>query len=94
MAVLVKQRTHRLAMSCSTAAHSTAARRHRQHPQLCGNRHQVEIVVGEVSGINRNVGGIRQRLEQLVGQPVLPGHQRRMLGAGQPLPQRHHRFHA
>ena len=31
--------------------------------------------------------------KQLVGQPVLAGHQRRVFGTGQPLPQRHHGLH-
>jgi hypothetical protein len=40
------------------------------------------------------VSGVRQQLKQLVGQPGMPGHQRGVLGAGQPLPKRHHRFGA
>src|SRR6202012_3399407 len=70
------------------------AGRRRQHPQLGCHRHQLQVVVGEVAGIDRDVGGVGQQLEQLVGQPGVPRHQRRMLGAGQPLAQGYHRFHA
>ncbi len=65
------------------------SRGRRQHPELCGDGDQLQIVVGEVAGIHCDVGSIGQQLEQLVRQPGMPGHQGRMFRAGQPLPQRY-----
>ncbi|OBK91134.1 hypothetical protein A5646_04455 [Mycobacterium sp. 1245499.0] len=66
----------------------------RQHPELGGHGDQLQVVVGEVTRIDGHMRRVGQQLEQLVGQPGLPRHQRRMLRAGQPLAKRHHRFHA
>src|SRR6476659_440584 len=88
MAVRVTQRTHRNPGDVFVGGGrvASAAGRRGQHAQLSGNTDKLKVVVGEVSRIDRDVGGVGQQLEQLVGQPVLAGHQRRVFGTGQPLP--------
>ena len=95
MAVRVEQCTDRDPGNVFVGRRRVAAptRRPRQHPELGGNRQNQQIVVGEEPGINRDVRGVGQQCKQLVGQPVMAGHQRRMLGAGQPLAQSHDRLH-
>jgi hypothetical protein len=92
MTVRVKQCSHHDTGDVFVGRWRVAVRthRHRQHPKLGGSRENLQIVVGEEAGINRDMGCGRQQLKQFVGQPVMAGHQRRMLGTGQPLAKCHH----
>jgi hypothetical protein len=96
MTVGIEQGTHRDAGDVFVGGRRISAcpGRRRQHPERRGHRDQLQVVVGEVARVNRHVRGVRQQLKQLVGQPGMPRHKRWVLGAGRPLPERHHRFQA
>ena len=79
-------------MSSLDAARRGPGRWASEHAELRRDRNETQVVVGEEPGIDRDMRNARQHREQMVGEPGLPGLQRGMARARQPLAERDHRL--